>query len=421
MFRDRLEAGRFLADRLHTILRPPAVVAAIPRGGVAVALPIAERFGFPLTVVYARKLSAPSAPELAFGALDEDGEAILDAETLAVLGLSPGEVDRAKARVAAQVEGRMALYRVPPLAHYLPRAHVVLVDDGLATGLTMRAAVAYARRHRASQVTVAVPCASADAAERFRREADHFVSVVVDPDFQAVAGYYVDFAPVTDDAVQSMLDRGASSSGLRISFKSSRDHRLAGELLVPEEGGPHPAVIFAHGRGSNKASPRDRVVAEALCAAGLAAFLFDFTGHGDSEGSAEGSTLAQQTDDLRAALDVLATLDEIDARRMGVAAAGSGAAAALRLAASEPRIRALALRSADPGAEAAAARVHVPTLLVVGELDAAGRAINEELLPRLAGPRRLEIIPATNHLFEAPGAMARAATRIVGWMEDHLK
>jgi putative phosphoribosyl transferase len=428
-FQDRREAGQILADRLRPLLRPPAVVAAIPRGGVAVAMPIVEQLALPLTVVYARKLTAPIAPELAFGSLDEDGQVILDEGTVAALGLRRDDVERAKTRVAAEIKRRMALYRVPPLAHYLPGAHVVLVDDGLATGLTMRAALAYARRHGASRITVAVPCAAVEAAERFRREADQLVSVVVDPGFMAVGAYYLDFSPVDDEAVRTMLAQaqqhargGPPGAGRRVSFKSSRGHQLVGELLTPPGPGPHPVVAFAHGWGSSKASPRNRAVAEALCAAGIAALLFDFTGHGESGGSQEESTLAQQVDDLRAAVDVLGTLEGIDAHRVGVAGASSGGAAALRLAATEPRVRVLALRSANPaGAESAAARVRVPTLLVVGELDVPTHAANAELLPQLGGPRRLEVVPGGDHLFEDPGALARATALMVGWMKDHLK
>jgi putative phosphoribosyl transferase len=172
MFRDRADAGKRLAGELVTVATRPCVVAAIPRGGVAVAMPIVERLEAPLTVAYARKLTAPIAPELAFGALDEDGEVIVDAQIASQLDLGPSDIEAAKARVTAEIRRRMALYRVLPLGRYLPGAAVVLVDDGLATGLTMRAAVAYARRHGAREITVAVPCAAVVAAERFRREAD---------------------------------------------------------------------------------------------------------------------------------------------------------------------------------------------------------------------------------------------------------
>ncbi|MBI2207675.1 MAG: alpha/beta fold hydrolase [Candidatus Rokubacteria bacterium] len=429
-FHDRTDAGRRLADALAPFVTPPAVVAGIPRGGVAVALPVVERFGLPLTVVYARKLTAPIAPELAFGALDEDGEVILEPRIVATLGLQRDDIDRARTRVAAEIRRRMQLYQVPPLATYLPGASVLLVDDGLATGNTMRAAVAYARRHGAREIVVAVPCASVEAAERFRHEADRFVGLVIDPGFYAVGAYYEDFSPVEDAAVCRMLEQAQRiiagsdppASGLAVSFKNSRGLRLAGELLVPDGPGRHPVVVFAHGWGSSKASPRNRMVATALVAAGIAAFLFDFTGHGDSEGTDEDSTAAQQHDDLRSAADILETLDEVDSRRLGIAGASSGAAAALLFAAEDQRVKALVMRSGNArGAELAAERVRAPTLLIVGALDAPILAVNEELLARLAGTKRMEIVPGGNHLFEDPAALRRAATLTVEWFARHLR
>ena len=207
-FRDRADAGRALADALVPTPAPPFVVGAIPRGGVTVALPLVERFRAPLALVYAGKLTAAVAPEFAFGALDEDGEAYVKAESVAMLGLSPAEVEQAKARVRGEIQHRMAAYGARSLGAHLPGPGVVLVDDGLATGLTMRVALAYARRHGARDVTVAVPCASAQAAGEFERAADRFVSLVVDPEFQAVGQYYLDFSPVPDDEVRAMLACG---------------------------------------------------------------------------------------------------------------------------------------------------------------------------------------------------------------------
>lgn len=426
-FVNREAAGQALVAELAGVVTGPAVVVAVPRGGVAVALPIAERLKAPLTVVYARKLTAPVAPELAFGALDEDGEATLDATTLAMLGLGGDDVERARTRVAGEIRRRMALYGAPPLSTFLPGKTVVLVDDGLATGLTMRAAVAYARRHGALEVVVAVPCASTPAAERFRRDADRFVGLVVDPEFVAVSQYYVDFSPVTDDEVVALLAKGRGGGnpggpeGLRISFLNSRGRRLAGELLLPPGWGPHAVVVFAHGWGSGKASPRNREAAEALRAAGIAAFLFDFTGHGESEGSGADSTLGQQVDDLQAALAVLRTLDDLDGARVGVVGASSGAAVALRAVAGGAPVRALVLRSGNPeGAERLAPQVTVPTLLIVGERDAATLAANEALAARLGGPHRLEVVPGGDHLFQDPGALRRAVGLTVRWFGEHL-
>ncbi len=431
-FLDRADAGTKLAEALEPILKPPCVIAGIPRGGVAVALPIVERFRLPLTVVYARKLTAPISPEFAFGAIDEDGHTIVESRSVAMLGLTPADVERAKERVSKEIRRRMTTYGVPALAHYLPNAAVVLVDDGLATGLTMRAALECARRHGAREIIVAVPCASEPAAREFVHAADRFVSLLVDPDFRAVGQYYADFSPVSDEQVIAMLagarkaaaagPGGAAGGAVRILFKNSRGFALAGRLLVPTSPEPHPVVVFAHGRGSGKDSPRNLTVAEALRALGFAAFLFDFTGHGESEGTPEDSTQEQQVDDLAAALDALEALDDVDGHRLGVVGASSGAAVAVLAAARDTRIRALALRSPNlTGAEDSVSRVVVPTLLVVGEHDVPIRAAITPLLGRFGGPRTFEVVPRGDHLFEDPAALARATAATVAWFKDHLK
>jgi predicted phosphoribosyltransferase/dienelactone hydrolase len=431
-FHDRADAGRKLAEALVPVLKSPCVVAGIPRGGVAVALPIVERFHLPLTVVYARKLTAAAAPELAFGAIDEDGHTIVDAQSVASLGLSPADVEQAKQRVSKEIRRRMATYGAPALGHYIPDSAVVLVDDGLATGLTMRASLEYARRHGAREIIVAVPCASTSAAREFERMADRFVSLLVDPAFMAVGQYYRDFSPVSDDQVIAMLtgargtaaqkSEGAAKDDLRLVFRNSRGLALTGRLLLPATPGPRPAVVFAHGWGSSKDSPRNRAVAEALRRLGFAAFLFDFTGHGESEGTREDSTPEQQVNDLAAALNALEGFEEVDRHRLGVIGASSGGAVAVRGAARDPRIRVLVLRSPNlAGAEDAVPRVRVPALLVVGEHDEPIRAALGPLFGRFGGPCALEIIPAGDHLFEDPAALTRATAVTVAWFKDHLK
>ena len=207
VFKDRMAAGQQLGERLLSLLARPCVVAAIPRGGIAVALPIAERLQRPLAIVHACKLTVPAAPERAFGAVDEDGQALIDHPTVARLELGLEVIESATARVEAEIRRRIALYQAYPLAQCLPGPDVILVDDGLATGLTMHAAVAYARRHGAHEITVAVPCASEEAAARFRQEADRFVSLIIGDAFGAVGGYYADFATLSDEDVSGMLAR----------------------------------------------------------------------------------------------------------------------------------------------------------------------------------------------------------------------
>ncbi len=165
-------------------------------------------------------------------------------------------------------------------------------------------------------------------------------------------------------------------------------------------------IVFAHGWGSGKASPRNRAVAEGLQAAGFAALLFDFTGHGESEGTQADSTPEQQVEDLDAAIGALQGVEGVDPGRLGVVGASAGGAVALVRAAVDTRIRAMVLRSANPaGTGDAADRVTVPTLLVVGERDEPIRAANEELL---------------GHVFEDPDALRRVVAVTVDWFADHV-
>ncbi len=207
-FEDRAHAGQELARRLVPLVAAPCVVGAIPRGGVAVGFPVARALAAPLVVVHAHKLSAPVAPEFAFGALDEDGEVLLDRSSVADLGLGGEDLERARQRAWEQMRARIARRTGARLEAWLPR-EVVLVDDGLATGLTMLAGVRYARRHGATTITVAVPCASREAADAVTAEVERFVCPLVDPGFDAVGSYYVDFTQVSDEEMALLL-AGAS-------------------------------------------------------------------------------------------------------------------------------------------------------------------------------------------------------------------
>jgi len=228
-FQDRTEAGRLLAERLAASSIPsPFVVAGIPRGGVIVAQPVAARLGAPLTVVHARKLTLDPASGLALGAVDQDGQVFINSAVAPSLNLDPGVLDAAEARARAEIRRQKELYRARPIADFLPGHAVVLVDDGLATGLTMRAAVAYVRRLGAKAVYVATPCASSGAAHRFRDETEGFVSLVVDPWFVAVSSYYNLYPSVSDQEVAAVLGRMEGTAD-----REKRAHSREGEMPCP--------------------------------------------------------------------------------------------------------------------------------------------------------------------------------------------
>jgi predicted phosphoribosyltransferase len=206
-FSDRYHAGASLAAKLADLTPPPAVIGAIPLGGVIVATPIAALLGLPLALIHALELTAPPAPELVFGAVDEEGHTVVDYPLIAALRLNDEDVESIKRRLVRELQLRRRRYGGRPLADFLPAERVVLIDDGLATGLTMDAAVAYARRHGAQEVVVAVPCASSQAAARLQGSADHFLALAVDPGFEAVSHYYASFDPASEQDVLRAVSR----------------------------------------------------------------------------------------------------------------------------------------------------------------------------------------------------------------------
>ncbi|MBM0226211.1 MULTISPECIES: phosphoribosyltransferase [Micromonospora] len=203
-YRDRTDAGQVLADRLSELAgQPDVVVLGLVRGGVPVARIVAERLGAPLDVLVVRKLGMPWAPELAYGALGPDGVEVLNEQIAG--GLSESDRAEVRRREQAELDRRESRYRAgrPPLD--LNGRTAVIVDDGLATGATARAAVQVARHLGAARVIVAVPVGSEQAYEMLAAEADEVVCPDTPPDFGAVGAYYDDFREISDDEVVQAL------------------------------------------------------------------------------------------------------------------------------------------------------------------------------------------------------------------------
>ena len=205
-FRDRVEAGRLLGERLRGHLLDDPVVLGLPRGGVVVAAEVAEVLGAPLEIVVARKLGVPWQPELAFGAVAPGAIALRD-DVIAATGLERSVVEAAAARESALLAELARRYRgdIPPVP--LRGRTVVIVDDGLATGATATAAVRSVRREDPKRVVVAVPICAAQTATELRREADEVICLGEYDDFHAVGMYYDDFAAVSDATVRELLAR----------------------------------------------------------------------------------------------------------------------------------------------------------------------------------------------------------------------
>lgn len=205
MFTDRTDAGRQLARELESLRGSDVVVVGLPRGGVPVAAEVAAALGAPLDVVVVRKLGVPYQPELAMGAIGEDGVVLLDQDIVAAAGVTRSAVLAIELRERATLEARVTRLRHGRARIDLAGRTVVVVDDGLATGASARAACEVVRRLGAARVIVAAPVAPA-ATVRALPEADEVICVDVPDRFRAVGAHYRDFAPTSEDEVILLLD-----------------------------------------------------------------------------------------------------------------------------------------------------------------------------------------------------------------------
>ncbi|MER3443418.1 MAG: phosphoribosyl transferase [Meiothermus sp.] len=207
-FADRYEAGQELAGALSRYAhRPDVWVLGLPRGGVPVAYEVARALSVPLDVLVVRKLGAPRHEELAVGAIGPGGVRVLNQELVQHLGVGPEELEPIERRERAELERRQQAYRGQRSFPDLAGKTVILVDDGLATGATMRAAALAARAMHPARVVVAVPVASPDTCEALLEVADEVVALLQPEPFQAVSLWYEHFSQTSDEEVQDLLRR----------------------------------------------------------------------------------------------------------------------------------------------------------------------------------------------------------------------
>jgi len=205
-FRDRTDAGRLLAERLRKYAgRDDVVVLALPRGGVPVAYEVAKTLGAPLGIFLVRKLGVPGHEELAMGAVASGGVLVLDEALIQTLGIERPVIEEVVERELVELERREAAYRGERAPPALAGKTVVLVDDGLATGSTMRAAVRAVRAREPARIVVAVPVAAAETCRELEQEADEVVCAATPRSFRAVGLWYDDFRPTSDDEVRGLL------------------------------------------------------------------------------------------------------------------------------------------------------------------------------------------------------------------------
>jgi putative phosphoribosyl transferase len=440
-FRDRSEAGRALAARLRHLHGAGVIVLALPRGGVPVAYEVARALDAPLDVIVVRKVGVPGQPELAMGAIGEDGVRVVNDEIVRAVGATAEDFGRIEQFERAELQRRAARFRGVADRVDLVGRVAVIVDDGIATGSTARAACQVARAHGADRVVLAVPVAAPDSVRALASDADEIVCVEQPTWLRSVGQWYDDFTQVEDSEVVDLLERAhrlhpktepdagtgtGSGAGFDAGFDAEVEvgiggFSLPGHLTIPSNA--VGVVIFAHGSGSSRHSPRNQFVADQLQAAGLGTLTFDLLTDGEAADRRNvfdigllGSRLLRATDWVR---DHPAVAD----LPVALFGASTGAAAAL-VAASDPSRPVAAVVSRGGRPDLAGTRlehVHAPTLLIVGGADTTVLTLNQQAQRKLRCENRLTVVPGATHLFEEPGTLEQVAQLAADWFVEHCR
>jgi putative phosphoribosyl transferase len=404
---------------------------------------VAEVLDAPLDIMVVRKLGAPFQRELGVGAIAEDGVGVLNARLAQALHLTDAEVDDIVEREEAELERRVRRYRGDRAPLEVDGRLVVLVDDGIATGFTAMAGARALRKRGASRIVLAVPVGPPQVDERLGGEVDEVVCLESPPGFFAVGAYYEHFDQVSDEEVIDLL-RPTPSSESRTAPEVDPPRAHGGldwaqvthrEVAIPSEAGvvlpgdvrlPPGAsglVIFAHGSGSSRLSPRNVQVAAALGAAGFGTLLFDLLGEEEAADRRKVFDIPLLARRLVSATRWAKEDEELTALPIGYFGASTGAAAALCAAADlGGSIGAVVSRGGRPDLAAARLRdVSAPTLLIVGGADRAVIQLNQEAELALACLSKLVIVPGASHLFEEPGALEQVADYAADWFSEHLR
>lgn len=424
-FSDRKDAGRQLADRLSVAGLHDPLLLALPRGGVPVAAEVADALAAPLEVLVARKIGAPGHAEFGIGAVAEAPDArpeeVVITDAARRLGVGAEDLQRLVEQARLELRRRVGAYRAGrPLPTVTGRT-VVLVDDGLATGVTAEAALRALRLGRPDRLVLAVPVGAPDSVDRLSAIADEVVCVLMPDELVAVGQWYADFTQTTDAEVLALLARHRRGA---VTIPVPDVGSLAADLTTVRPGGP--MVVFAHGSGSSRHSPRNQQVAGALNACGFGTLLLDLLTEAEESLERRGGRIRFDVDMLAnrlvAAVEWLDAQPDLAGVPVGYFGASTGAAGALAAAARQgDRIAAVVSRGGRPDlAGDLLPLVQAPTLLLVGGRDPQVLELNEAAHSRLTCPSRIEVVPGATHLFEEAGALELVAVQAADWFDQNL-
>lgn len=432
-YNNRADAGRQLASRMEFLRGQDVVVLGLPRGGVPVAFEVAKALRAPLDVLLVRKLGVPSHPELAFGAIGDGGVRVISDTVCRYARLSAQEMAATEGRERAELQRRSQRFRGDRQPIPLKGRIAVIVDDGIATGATAQAACQVARAEGASKVVLAIPIGPSDTAKQFTGYADEVLCLETPVPYFAVGQGYRNFAQTSDDEVVALLN--SARNNFRASDRPHADDpplrdeeirvaagpvSVAGQLTIPEH--PKGVVVFAHGSGSSRHSPRNQYVAAVLNEAGFATLLFDLLTPDEERNRANVFDIALLASRLVDVTSWLAGQPDTASLPVGYFGASTGAGAALA-AAAHPGVKVAAVvsRGGRPDLAGEALReVQAPTLLIVGGRDEMVLRLNRQAQAAIPADCEVAVVPGATHLFQEPGTLEQVAMLARDWFIDHL-
>jgi len=426
-FKDRTDAGRRLAVALDKYRDSDPIVLGLPRGGIPVASEVAAALHASLDVLVVRKLGVPNHRELAMGAIGEGGAIVVDRGIMDYAGVGQGDLERVIAKERAELDRRVLLYRQHRPMRPLAGRTVIVVDDGIATGSTARAALQVVRSQRPKRIVLATPVAAPDVVRKLREETDEVVVLEQPPSLNSVGAWYDDFGQITDEEVARIIAKARATTSSRLVTDENvvlaiDDVHLRGHLTIPSDA--IGLVVFAHGSGSSHMSPRNRFVADQLVESGIGTLLFDLLT--PEEANVRSNVFAIELLAHRLSLATKWLCARAEALALGIAyfGASTGSAAALWAAAkpaaeSAPDIVAIVSRGGRPDlAMDRLSQVTAPTLLIVGGDDDVVLQLNRAAAGQMQSTCRLVVVPGASHLFDEPGTLEVAARLARDWFVD---
>ncbi len=396
------------------------MVLGLPRGGVPVAAEVAKHLHSPFDVLLVRKIGVPGQPELAMGAAGEGRVTVVNDQILRDSSVSEHQFHEAEDKARRVIEERAVLYRCGRAAPDLHGKTALVVDDGLATGATARAACQVARLRGARRVVLAVPVAPRGWEDDFRGVADELVCPSTPDDFVAVGEHYQQFGQVSDtEVVATLAGLRASSCDDDVTIETA-GVALAGHLTVPT--GAVGCVVFAHGSGSSRRSPRNVWVAARLNEHGLGTLLFDLLSEEEALERHMVFDVERLSERLSGAVAWLTGRSPTQNLPIGLFGASTGAAAALVTAATmADTVKAVVSRGGRPDlAWEHLGDVRQPVLFLVGGRDIEVLDLNRRAADHLGGEHELIVVGGAGHLFEEKGALDDVANAAAEFFTTHL-